>query len=73
MQPRLWTERILYGEGYELLDVGHQSIRLKGANVHLIFALHYNDKNYKVIFGLELKYSKFCTSLYTFGTDWKER
>lgn len=69
MKPRLRTERILFGEGDELLDVGHQSIRLEGANVHLIFALHYNDKNYKVKFRLKLKYGKFCTSSYTFGTD----
>lgn len=44
VEPRLRTERILFGEGDELLDVGHQSIRLDGAGVHLIFALYYNDK-----------------------------
>lgn len=66
MRAGLRTERILFGEGDELLDVDHYSIRLEGANVHLIFALHYNDKTYKVKFGLKLK---FCTSSNTFGTD----
>lgn len=51
------TARILFGEGDELLVVGHKSIRLEGTNVHLIFALLCNDKKKKackVKLGLEL-------------------
>lgn len=50
---QLRTERILSGEGE---DGGRRSIRLEGSHVHLIFALHYDDKNYKVKPGFKPKF-----------------
>lgn len=42
------TERILCGEGNELLHVGHQNARLERVSVRFMLTLLLNDINFKV-------------------------